>query len=937
MGPELSPGTSTVPSTRARRLRRADALALAALIALPVAVFGLPALLGHPVLPGDDLTQNFPLRELAGQQIHRGQLPLYDPYVWSGAPLLGGWNAAAAYPLTWLFAVFPGTAAWTLNMIITWAVAGLGTFGFLRALRLGSLPSLLGALSFSFAGAMPAQVAHFGLVAGMSWVPVQLLAVLRLTEGCRVRPGWIAVLATAFGLTMLAGEPRAVTDAGVIVVIYAGWRIVRLGRRGARAGWPVAAGLALGVALGAVQWLPGLAVIGTSQRGASTAALFNSGSLPHRWLLLMLVPDLLGGSGSFGQPAFFASYNLAEVTGYVGVLPLTAALVLLGRVRLRPRPPEWLVWHVLALVGLVLALGGNTPAGSLLAHLPLFDGQRLQSRNILVADLALAVLLAYWAERPFGSPRLLRLPTGRRIDLERAAGLVIPLAMVAVVVLGLGWGGGLLHWLRAGPAAPGAAGRLRPWLLPYALIAVGAIALVLTGPRLSPRLRSRWLASLVLIDLVVFTLLAVVAVAPGLGAGASPPAATSQPSQPSQAGRAAVPRPVGALGYPGRFAIYDPGELDAPQLPAIGAPDLNVPRGTPSVQGYSSTVDGRYAAVTGAHQALGQGQDVLDPHAVADGTLDQLDTSVLLTPPAYLVTTAGRAGPAPGPLRAGRRDVPAGHHATWFFAAPFDVARLVVPDADARQDAAAGTRIGLLAPDGATRWYPTSAPDGAHLAISPPHPVRSVAVVAQAGGRASHLGPASVTRPDGTVVVTDGQLQGALVPPRWGYAGHDGALAVFVDHFARGPLSLQARPGRPAPGASVRALRGPAAGPTMAAVSSPHGVRVIRAVAAIPGWSATWRPGHGPVLSLPVRLDGLVQAVDVPAGRGIVTWSYTPPRFWPGLAASLGAAIAVILVTGWAAARRRGRAVSATPRPSGLGERSHQPSTGIGSAPRAPR
>ena len=61
-------------------------------------------------------------------------------------------------------------------------------FFFLRALALASLPGFLGALSFAFAGAMSAQVGHFGLVAGMSWVPVQLLAVLRLSEsrGCGV-------------------------------------------------------------------------------------------------------------------------------------------------------------------------------------------------------------------------------------------------------------------------------------------------------------------------------------------------------------------------------------------------------------------------------------------------------------------------------------------------------------------------------------------------------------------------------------------------------------------------------------------------------------------------------------------------------------------------------------------------------------------------------
>ena len=394
--------------------RQGDVVAVVLLVTLPAVIFGVPALLGHAVLPGDDLTQNFPLRVLAGREIRDGHLPLFDPYIWSGAPLLAGWNAAAAYPLTWLFAVLPGAGAWTINMIATWAVAGLGMFCFLRALRLASLASFLGAFSFAFAGGMSAQVTHFGLVAGMSWVPVMLLSILRLSQDRRAasRLGWTGVLATATGLVILAGEPRAIDDACAIVVIYAAWQVARLGRRAGSALVSVTAGLALGACLGAIQWLPGLATISSSQRGADSMALYSSGSLPVRWVLLTLVPDLLGGSGSLSQPSFFSFYNLTEVTSYVGILPLVAAFALLGRLgwargeyRGRPRLPEWIVWHVMALAGVVLALGGNTPLGDLLYHLPLFGDQRLQSRNILVVDLALAVLLGYWADQPFSGER----------------------------------------------------------------------------------------------------------------------------------------------------------------------------------------------------------------------------------------------------------------------------------------------------------------------------------------------------------------------------------------------------------------------------------------------------------------------------------------------------------------------------------------------------
>src|SRR5579862_7618396 len=285
--------------------RRGDVVSVALLILLPAIIFGVPALLGHPVLLGDDLTQNFPLRVLTGDEIRSGQLPLFNP-------------------------------------IATWATAGLGLFWFLRALRLARLASFLGALSFAFAGAMSAQVSHFGLVAGMSWVPLQLLGVLKLSQDrpVRSRLGWIAVLATATGLVILAGEPRAIDDSCVIVLIYAAWQVARLRRRAGPTAVSVTAGLVLGACLGAIQWLPGLAAIGTSQRGVNSLQLFNSGSLPVRWLLLTLVPDLLGGSGSLGQPGFLTNYNLTEVTSYVGILPLVAAFALLGRLRFRPRLPD---------------------------------------------------------------------------------------------------------------------------------------------------------------------------------------------------------------------------------------------------------------------------------------------------------------------------------------------------------------------------------------------------------------------------------------------------------------------------------------------------------------------------------------------------------------------------------------------------------------------
>ena len=415
---------------------RGDRVAVIVLGIVPLLWYGIPAATGHPLLPGDDLVQNFPLRVLVGQQLRHGTLPVYDPYIWSGAPLLGGWNAGALYPFTFLFAFLPGALAWTVNEFVVYWVAVLGLYALLRTLGRRPVSSALGAASFGFAGAMDVHLVHFGLVAGTSWAPLIMLSVVKISRAQTWVPRlrWSAVLAVAGALVVLAGEPRAIDTVVIVSMIFFVWTVVRQPRPVTPVLVAVGIGVAVATLLSAVQWLPGAMAVSTSQRAANTYALYGSGSLPWRWLALAFVPGLLGGSHSFGTADWLAGYNLPEVMSYVGLLPLVAAFALLGTVRRRRPLPEWVVWHVVAVVGVVLALGEYTPLGHVLVHVPLFGSQRLQSRNIALTDLALAVLLSYWVDHVLDRRTTENRQSGptRRFGWFEAAALV-PLGVAAVL------------------------------------------------------------------------------------------------------------------------------------------------------------------------------------------------------------------------------------------------------------------------------------------------------------------------------------------------------------------------------------------------------------------------------------------------------------------------------------------------------------------------
>ena len=102
----------------------ADWKACGLLAGIPAILLAAAAAAGYPLITGDDLTQNYPLEELSGQILRHGHLPLWDAYLWSGTPLLGGTNAHALLPITLVFAVLPPLAAWVVGALEGAVVVG---------------------------------------------------------------------------------------------------------------------------------------------------------------------------------------------------------------------------------------------------------------------------------------------------------------------------------------------------------------------------------------------------------------------------------------------------------------------------------------------------------------------------------------------------------------------------------------------------------------------------------------------------------------------------------------------------------------------------------------------------------------------------------------------------------------------------------------------
>jgi hypothetical protein len=928
LGDEGVTGVAQRPTgwTPARRRHLVAALPVVVLILIPTAIFvGAAVVTGHPLLIGDNLIQSYPLRALVGSDLRHGQMPMWDPWIWSGTPLMAGLNAGAFYPTTLLFAVMPATGAWVIAQIVASSSVSVGTYVFLRVSGTSRLPSFVAAASFAFAGAVAAHGAvHMDMAEGFASLPWVLVAIRRIDDDGRWR--WVLLLAAAVACLILAGAPEAILDVSILALTYTVMRwslqpssLVRLASR-------VGAGFAVGIGLSAFVWLPALRFIATSQRAAVSQGFAASYSFPPRALVLGLIPFLEGGWGLLSQAQYFGPSNLPEVAFYVGLLPLVAAIALLGK-RWRDWLPrgERLTWYVVGIVGLLLAIGSHTPLGHVIFRIPYYGKQRDQGRNIVDVDFAACMLFAWW------------LDGGSRPQNARTRSELWATGGVFAAILGL------LGWLAASPASlwreldavarsEGQLGSIRAAVILSAVLAAGAVGLVLLRPRLG---RAPWLRLA-----VVFVIVDVGLYASGTMFGPSEGAPT-----------AANPGPIlrlvsDSLSPGGRYAVYDP-DLFYPSLVSeAGEANLGILANLASVQGYGAVVGSKYSLHTATHirGSFAAGE-------LQAGYYRALDLQVMVAPaeefivPIAKMPSVGRqkiyesAGvdpllpggnkflpqqvlPVP-PLSSPRAALTAGGRTGWFFgavASPSALALVLSHPAEGQT-----VREGEITPSGTVDWLPPQQlAHGARTAQLrvPARPSVGLVVELVAGAA---LGPMQLALGvDGHAYAADGPLSFALTPASWTYAGGADHFAVFKTLYPPQQAWVQA-PGTFAIAdhlrASVTVLSESTTSATIAVRTKRTSI-LLRSSAWDAGWQADIVSGtdvRGDALvgahATPVLQIGVVQAVDIPPGRSVVRFFYEAEGFSKGLKITVATLVATVLgaILVVALERRRRRRRQAVP------------------------
>ena len=423
-------------------------------------------------LLGDVVYMEIPWRKAVRASIEHGELPLWNPAVLAGEPLLAVQQPVVLHPATWIGLLLPLAQAWTFEMSLRLLLALLCAWIFLRDLGCRDVPALFGASAWALSNYFVFFLGYPHSTA-VAPFPLLLAGLRRLAR----EPGRrAAALVTAALILMLtAGHPESVLHAVCAAGLYFVFELSAARREDVpRAlAYSIGAG-ALALGLAAVLLLPLAEALPHTFEHAFRKNWYAHAarSLPWRdvWKRLALEASPLALSSGVDPQRISAPFG---PTGYAGslLLPL-AAVGLAGRNRAR---------YFFAALGLLgLSLGTLSPTAAVLARLPLFD-IAINDRLIFVTAFSLCVLAALGIDRLVDGE-------GRRV-----------LAIAAALTLG-----GLMGMFRERAPHLGGLGisveeartRASIQLVPVAAVPLLAVAF-------RARSRARWLPPALLFVLVV--------------------------------------------------------------------------------------------------------------------------------------------------------------------------------------------------------------------------------------------------------------------------------------------------------------------------------------------------------------------------------------------------------------------------------------------------
>lgn len=368
----------------------------------PVLLGGLLSTSSLPGCPRSDFEYYFyPMRCFFQRAWTEGVLPLWNPHLFCGYPVVEIVQSALLYPPNAV------TLGWQPEIAIAWLTTAHLVFNYVGIVLVlwrlfgfsletsavaAALPNVSAVYAYRF------FAGHLTVILALPWLGLAAGAAQALNEIERRRAAhWVwGLLAGSIGAIFLAGAPQyalyALWSAAAILLATAGLRLRLMS-------WGVVA-LLFGLAVAAPQLAATLDYVRFSARSGGWSHVFSRSGTIATYVETLLWAPL----GNGVDEAHLSSRGIWDTNGYIGTPALLCAAAALTSYRRHPMRLRTAL--VLVVLGLHLVRGG---------WLPGFSGLRDNQRAIVIVHLGTTILVAVALEELLRAGKADRLRVGRNL------------------------------------------------------------------------------------------------------------------------------------------------------------------------------------------------------------------------------------------------------------------------------------------------------------------------------------------------------------------------------------------------------------------------------------------------------------------------------------------------------------------------------------------
>lgn len=268
----------------------------------------------------DIVDQIYPWKKFTIENLKNGQIPLWNPYSFSGNIHLANYQSSVLSPFNVLLVLMEIRTAWTFLILLQPLLSGIFVYLFIRSLSLSRPAGLIASISFMFSGFMTVWMGYATLGYAILFLPLSLFAIESYLKSQRKR--FAVLLSLTIPLSFFSGHFQISLYFLGFLSAYLGFKTIFTNTKVLPA--KLFLFLIFGVLLSMPQILPSVEAY---QQAVRSSFFARSEIIPLTHLATIISPDFFGNPVTRNNPIG----HYAEWAIFSGTIPfLLAILALFG-------------------------------------------------------------------------------------------------------------------------------------------------------------------------------------------------------------------------------------------------------------------------------------------------------------------------------------------------------------------------------------------------------------------------------------------------------------------------------------------------------------------------------------------------------------------------------------------------------------------------------